>query len=57
MTQTTSRPGTGSISLNPRLRELLGGGDLDWDNPRHREAFLKYWINRPLEQEEEEPLD
>ena len=56
MTQTTSRAGSGSTTLNPRLAELLERGELDWDNPRHREAYLRYWLNRPLGQEED-PVD
>ena len=56
MTQTTSRTGSGSTTLNPRLAELLENGELDWDDPRHREVYLKYWLNRPVRQEEE-PVD
>jgi len=51
MTQTTSR--TGSAFQNPKLRELLEKNELDWDNPRHRDAYMRYWINQPLTQEEE----
>ena len=54
MTQTTSRTGSGNTTLNPRLAELLEHGELDWDNPRHREAYLRYWLNRPVRQEEED---
>jgi len=43
--------------LNPRLRELLENDELDWDNPRHREAYLKYWLSQPLIQEESQSLD
>jgi hypothetical protein len=43
--------------LNPRLRKLLEDGELDWDDFRQRSAFLKYWINRPLVEQEEEPAD
>lgn len=58
MTQTASRTVSGSTPLlHPKLAGLLESGELDWDNPRHREAYLKYWLNRPLPQEEEEPLD
>ena len=53
MTQTVSQTGSGNTApVNPRLLELLESGDLDWDNPRHREAYLKYWLSRPLPQEE-----
>ena len=57
MTQTTSRPSTGNTSLNPRLRELLEQGGLDWDDPRHREAYLKFWLSQPLAQEEDRPVE
>lgn len=40
--------------MNPRLQELLESGELNWDDPRHREAYLKYWLSRPFKQEEEE---
>jgi hypothetical protein len=40
--------------LNPKLQEKLENDDLDWDDPRDRAAFLKYWINRPSK---EEPAD
>ena len=42
--------------MNPRLAELLENGELDWDNPRHREAYLRHWLNRPFRQEED-PVD
>ena len=57
MTQTTSRLNTGSAFLNPRLRKLLEEGELDWDDPRHREAYLKYWLSLPLPQEEEPSVE
>jgi len=44
VTQAMSRSGTGSTPLNPRLARLLRDGELDWDNPRHREAYLKAWV-------------
>ena len=53
MTQTTSRSSSGNITLNPRLAELLQAGRLDWDDPRHRAAYLEYWVSRPVPQEEE----
>ena len=54
MTQTASRTVSGSISqVHPRLAELLERGELDWDNPRHREAYLRAWLNAPRKQEEE----
>jgi hypothetical protein len=30
--------------VNPRLRELLEKDQLDWDDPRHREAYLRAWV-------------
>ena len=45
MTQTASRPGGGSTRpVNPRLADLLERGELDWDNLRHREAYLRAWV-------------
>ena len=41
------------ISYNPKLRELLDSGWFDWDNPLHREAFLKTWVKQPFQQEED----
>jgi hypothetical protein len=52
VTQTTSRLNSGNTILNPRLRELLEKDELDWDDFRQRDAFLKYWINRPQKEEE-----
>ena len=46
MTQTVSQTGSGSTApVNPKLLELLEHGELDWDNPRHREAYLRAWVN------------
>jgi hypothetical protein len=46
------------VSAPARLLELLGSGDLDWDNPKHREAYLRAWVNGDLpEKAEEEPPD
>ena len=53
MTQTTSRLNSGNTILPPRLGELLEEDKLDWDDPRHREAYLRYWLHRPLAQQEE----
>ena len=45
MTQTVSLTGSGNAPpVNPGLLELLESGQFDWDNPRHREAYLKAWI-------------
>ena len=30
---------------HPRLLELLERNELDWDNPRHREMYLRAWLN------------
>ena len=57
MTQTTSRWNTGNAFLNPGLRKLLESGEFDWDNPRHREMYLKYWLNRPPQREEEPSVE
>jgi hypothetical protein len=42
--------------LNPRLAALLEKDELDWDDPRHREAYLRFWLNQPFRQEEEDRL-
>lgn len=57
MTQTVTQTVSGSTSqVHPRLLHLLESGEFDWDNPRHREAYLKAWLNAPRKQEEE-PVD
>jgi hypothetical protein len=33
----------GDQAVNPRLAELLESGELDFEDPRHREAYLKAW--------------
>ena len=38
------RPGD-HPAVNPKLLELLERDELDWDNPVHREAYLKAWVN------------
>lgn len=43
--------------MNPKLRDLLEKDELDWDDPRHREMYLKYWLSQPLIQEEDRSLD
>ena len=54
MTQTASRTASASTpSVHPKLLGLLERGELDWDNPRHREAYLRAWVNAPRKQEEE----
>ena len=50
MTQTVSRTDTGSTPpAHPRLLELLERNELDWDNPRHREMYLRAWLNGSVE--------
>lgn len=48
MTQTVSRTATGNTPFppHPKLLGLLERGELDWDNPRHREAYLRAWVNQ-----------
>lgn len=36
------------MSAPPALLDLLRSGELDWDNERHRVAFLKAWVNGDL---------
>ena len=55
MTQTATRTGTGSTRpVNPRLADLLDRGELDWDNLRHREAYLRAWVTGTLPAKDEE---
>ena len=53
MTQTENQMNSVLITYNPRLRELLEDGKLDWDNHHHRIAVLRAWVNRPIKQKEE----
>ena len=60
MTQTVSRTATGSTcQLHPVLLGLLESGQLDWDNPGHREAYLRAWaagaLPRKAEDSEQHP--
>lgn len=32
--------------VNPRLQRLLDTDELDWDDPRHREIYLREWVNK-----------
>ena len=34
--------------MHPKLAGLLESGEFDWDNPRHREAYLRAWVNDGL---------
>jgi hypothetical protein len=46
------------VTVSPRLLDLLESGELDWDNPKHREAYLRAWVNGELpEKAEEKPPD
>jgi hypothetical protein len=43
------RPGRDpAVTANPRLLELLERDELDWDDQRHREAYLRAWVNGDL---------
>lgn len=42
-TSRTVRPG-GHPAVNGRLAALVESGDLDWDDLRHREAYLRAWV-------------
>ena len=54
MTQTASRTVTGNTSFPPpRLLELLESGEFDWDNLKHREAYLRAWVNGGLPKQSE----
>ncbi len=48
-----------AVTVNPGLAALVESGELDWDNPRHREAYLRAWVNgtapAPRERPEGEP--
>lgn len=48
MTETACRTDTGSTASSPRLLALIESGQLDWDNPRHREAYLRAWAKGDL---------
>ena len=32
--------------INPKLERLLDMDELDWDDPRHREIYLREWVNK-----------
>ncbi len=34
-----------AVTVSPRLAELIGSGQFDWDNEKHREAYLRAWVN------------
>ena len=31
---------------NRRLQHLIDTDELDWDDPRHREMYLREWVNK-----------
>jgi hypothetical protein len=33
------------VTVSPRLLELLERDELDWNNEKHREAYLRAWVN------------
>lgn len=37
------RPGRDQ-AVNGKLAALADSGDLDWDDERHREAYLRAWV-------------
>jgi hypothetical protein len=47
VTQTVSRAASGSSPSPPpqRLLDLIERDEFDWDDPRHREAYLRAWVN------------
>ena len=44
VTRTESRTDSASTTCPPGLLELLEKDELDWDNLRHREAYLRAWL-------------
>ena len=42
------------MTVNPGLRELLETGAFNWENPRHREAYLRAWVKGGLPVKKEE---
>lgn len=41
------------MTVNQRLLDLLDSADFDWDNERHREAYLKAWVQGVFRREPE----
>ena len=33
------------MTVNRVLAGLIESGEFDWDDPRHREAYLRAWVN------------
>ena len=42
------------MAVNPRLLDLLERDELDWDDPRQREAYLRAWVKGDLPVRREE---
>ena len=58
MTKQEDPSSSGNITSNPRLKRLLEDDDLDWENPHHRNMYLKEWVKAPrVQEDEEESLD
>jgi len=36
------------VTVSEKLLGLIETGELDWDNERHREAYLKAWVKGEL---------
>jgi hypothetical protein len=36
------------VTVSPRLLDLLERDELDWDNLKHREAYLRAWVSGEL---------
>lgn len=46
---------------NKKLQHLLDTDELDWDDPRHREIYLREWVNKDgkafRDDEDDDPAD
>lgn len=40
------------MTVSEKLEELIRTGDLNWDNERHREAYLRSWIKGELRRDD-----
>ena len=49
------------MTVNPKLQHLLDTDELDWDDPRHREIYLREWVNKDgkafSDDEDDDPVD
>jgi len=43
------------VTATPRLLEMVASGELDWDNPDHRAAYLRAWARGDLPREQLPP--